>query len=282
MNKLQAKQLEILKFFISICEKHNLTYYLVAGSCLGAIRHQGFIPWDDDIDVALPREDYDKLMTLTNEFEGSKYFLQNYKTDPKYLYNFAKIRDSSTTYIENFFKTYQINHGVWIDVFPLDGVSTKNEDKKKYDFKVKASWHHARFAYLYGLRRKFSKRTFFKDLLLNIPAYLFFFANVGHYRNKMLDKKMKKIAYKDAYLVANYFTIYGAKDIHPKEVFGSGVKVKFEDIQVNVPTDYDTYLTNIYGDYMTPPSLDKQVGHHINSGFSLKKSYKEYIKEKRM
>lgn len=282
MNELQAKELEILKFFIKICEKHHLTYFLIAGTALGAVRHKGFIPWDDDIDVALPREDYDKLMTLTSEFEGTNYFLQNYNTDPKYIYNYAKIRDNTTTYIENYYKTYQINHGVWIDIFPFDGVSYKLEDRKKFHKKVKGSWGQVWLQYPYGLRRSFSKETWFKDLLLNIVAYPWFWTNVNHYRNKLIDKKVSKIPYKDALLVGNFFGIYGYKEIFPREVFLEGQKGEFEGIEVNLPKDYDKYLTMMYGDYMKLPPEEKRVGHHYHSGFSLTKGYKEFIKERKM
>lgn len=282
MNDLQVKQLEILKFFIKVCEKHNLTYFLIAGTALGAVRHKGFIPWDDDIDVALPREDYDKLMTLTNEFEGTKYFLQNYNTDPKYIYNYAKIRDSSTTYIENYYKTYQINHGVWIDIFPFDGVSLIDEDRKKFHKKVKSSWHQVWLQYPYGLRRKFSKRTWLKDLFINMFAYPFFWTNLNHYRNKKIDKKVSKIPYKDAKLVGNFFGIYGYREIMPREVFLEGTKGVFEGVEVNLPKDYDKYLTIMYGDYMKLPPEDKRVGHHYHSGFSLTQGYEEFMKERRM
>ena len=122
MNELQKCQLEILKEFIRICKDNNLQYYLVGGTCLGAVRHKGFIPWDDDIDVAMPRDDYDKFITLQDQMK-KPYFIQTYKSDKNYIYNFAKVRDSSTTFVENFFACSQMNHGVWIDVFPLDGMS---------------------------------------------------------------------------------------------------------------------------------------------------------------
>ena len=118
MNDLQKKQLDILKAFIKVCEKHNLRYFLVGGTALGAIRHKGFIPWDDDIDVGMPREDYDKFVLLQDEYKGTPYFIQTYKTDPCYIYNFGKLRDSSTTFIESQYKNHRINHGVWI-VFGL-------------------------------------------------------------------------------------------------------------------------------------------------------------------
>ena len=86
MNDLQKELFEIFKSFVAVCEKHHLRYYLIGGTCLGAVRHKGFIPWDDDIDVGLPREDYEKFITLQDEFKGTPYFIQTWKSDPKYLY----------------------------------------------------------------------------------------------------------------------------------------------------------------------------------------------------
>lgn len=282
MNDLQKCQLDLLKAFVAVCEKHNLRYFLVAGSCLGAVRHQGFIPWDDDIDVGMPREDYDKYIELQKEYEGTKYFIQTYKTDPHYLYNFAKLRDSSTTYIENFYKTYQMNHGVWLDIFPLDGFSYELENGAKFAGKIKSTWRCARISYLWGLRRKFHKRTFFKDLLLNMVAILFFWTNVGHYRNKRLEKRQKKVPYAEAKTAGNWCALYYKKEAIDKSWFGEGTKAMFEGLEVVIPKEYDKYLKSLYNDYMQYPPEDKRVGHHINSGFSLTQGYEEYMKEHRM
>ena len=118
--RLKAIELDILKAFIDVCKKNSLNYYLLGGSCLGAVRHHGIIPWDDDIDVGLLRADYNKFMEVGQKYLPEHYFLQNYRTDPEYYVNFAKIRDSRTTFIESSLKNLHINHGVYIDVFPLD------------------------------------------------------------------------------------------------------------------------------------------------------------------
>lgn len=141
MNDLQKCQLEILKEFIRVCTKHHLQYYLVGGTCLGAVRHQGFIPWDDDIDVAMPRKDYDLFITMQDQMKPP-YFIQTYRSDPNYIYNYAKVRDSSTTFIENYFACHQINHGVWIDVFPLDGISERDEAYAKFKRKIRNLGQH--------------------------------------------------------------------------------------------------------------------------------------------
>ena len=171
MNDLQKKELELFKAFARVCEKHGLRYFLVGGSALGAIRHKGFIPWDDDIDVGMPRKDYDKFMELQSEFEGTPYFIQNYKTDPCYVYNYGKLRDSSTTFIEYTYKNHRINHGVWVDIFPIDGFSKEMKPREKFKGKLlRKVWFQVYLSYLPALRRKVRKETWFKDILLNIVA----------------------------------------------------------------------------------------------------------------
>ena len=118
---LKKKELEILKNFISCCEKMNLTYYIAFGTLLGAIRHKGFIPWDDDVDVCMPREDYDRFIREGGKYLPENYFIQTMESDPKYALNFAKLRDSNTTLFEKHVIDVDINHGVFIDIFPLDG-----------------------------------------------------------------------------------------------------------------------------------------------------------------
>ena len=278
MNELQNRQLEILKEFIKVCKENNLQYYLVGGTCLGAVRHKGFIPWDDDIDVAMPREDFDKFITLQEKFP-SPYFIQTYKTDKNYIYNFAKVRDSSTTYIENFFACNQMNHGVWIDVFPLDGMSYEVKPPVKFARKVKNVWFNIYLMYLPSLKRKLRWKTLWKDIPLNIVAYLFFFLNVGHYRNKMLDKRVKKIKFNDAVLVGNYFGTNPKKEAMPREIFQEGSIGEFEGVEVILPKDADKYLTLLFNNYMKLPPIEKQVGHHLNKGYSLEEDYQTYIKK---
>ena len=278
MNELQSCQLNILKEFIRVCKENNLRYYLVGGTCLGAVRHKGFIPWDDDIDVAMPREDYDKFITLQKEFKDP-YFIQTYKTDKNYIYNYAKVRDSSTTYVENFFACTQMNHGVWIDVFPLDGMSYEVKPAITFAKQVKSTWHQAFLMYLPSLKRKLRFKTLWKDIPLNIVAYLFFFLNVGHYRNKLVDKKVTKIKYNDAVLVGNFFGTNAKKEAMPKEIFEEGSIGTFEGVEVVLPKDADKYLTLLFNNYMKLPPIEQQVGHHHDKGLSLDESYISYMKK---
>ena len=282
MNPLQERLLTILKAFIAVCEKHNLKYFLMGGTALGAVRHKGFIPWDDDIDVGMPREDYDKFMTLQYEYEGTPYFIQNYKTDPCYIYGFAKLRDSSATYIENFYKNHRINHGLWIDIFPFDGMSRKMVPAKKLGRKVWHVYFQSFFAYLPALRRKVRKKTWFKDILLNIVAGLFYILDIAHFRNKVAEKYAKKIPLNESVLAGNLFGFNMKKEAMPTKIFQEFIKVPFENIEAMIMKDYDAYLTYLYGDYMKLPPEEKRVGHHHNSGFSLEIGYEQYMDEHRI
>lgn len=275
MNDLQLCELDLLKEAIRVIEKHNLRYFLIGGTTLGAVRHGGFIPWDDDIDIAMPRKDYDKFMKLSEEFTG-KYFLQNFETDPKYPYNFAKLRNSETTFKEKQFSHIKMNHGVYIDIFPMDGISTKEVATRRNKWKIYSVWLRFYIIYCGRLRRKVSKHSFFKDVGCNIVSVLFAPFNFRHHLNKSIEKTMHKVDYDDACLVANIQGANFGKEIVHKIWFGKGKLMKFEDIEAVVQVDTDSYLTKIYGDYMTPPPPEKQEGHHYHRGFSLEESYLTY------
>ncbi len=283
MNDLQKKQLEILKAFIKVCEKYNLKYFLVGGSCIGAIRHHGFIPWDDDVDVGMPRPDYDKFMTLQKEYEGTPYFIQNWKSDKNYCYNFAKLRDSSTTFIENYWANTRMNHGVWVDIFPIDGMSYNDIiPAKKFKRLVSRNWWNVYMSYFSSMKRKFHKATFFKDLWCNFLGVVFWPLNIGKWRQKHNEKKAKKIPFEKSILAGNLFGTNPKKEAMKKEIFTEFVQVPFEDIMVSVPKDYDSYLKNLFGDYMKLPPENQRVGHHHDKGLSLTQGYQEYIKEHKL
>ncbi len=277
MTDLQKEELELLKCFIKVCEENNLRYFLIGGTALGAVRHKGFIPWDDDIDVAMPRKDYNKLLKMQDKFP-SYYFVQCDKTDRHYTYNFAKIRDSRTTFIESYFKNHRINHGVWIDIFPLDGVSKKMKPAKKFRHRFYYVWFNVFMMYLPGLFRKPKKGTILKDIGLNIVAFLTWWMNFLHLRNRWLDFIVTRHDYDKSMMVANYMGNIPKRAAMPREFFGEGVKLPFEDIEAVCPANYDGYLTWVFHDYMELPPIEKQQGHHYNKGFSLEVDYKEYMK----
>ena len=262
-NRLKITELNILKAFICICKENKLQYYLVGGSAIGAIRHQGFIPWDDDIDVGMPRKDYNRFLEIAQVSLPDYYFLQTYETDPEYLANFAKIRDSRTTFIESSMKNRRINHGVYIDVFPLDYYPEKHEKWFKFIELLQSA----------RLSKEFASQPSFKMRVTQFIA-LILFPSV----NLTLRKRNEHIqSVEVSSKITNFCGAWGDRETVPAQLFGEGYLVAFEDIEVLVPKDYDTYLQHIYGDYMKLPPAEKQVSHHHTEIIDLDKPYTEYL-----
>jgi len=276
MNEIQKVQLNLLSQFIEVCQKHGLRYYLFGGTCLGAIRHQGFIPWDDDLDVAMPRPDFNRLMQLTNEFK-QPYFLQNVVTDKRYSYPYAKLRNSNTSFFEAVFAPTHMNHGIWIDIFPLDGMSRKPRATHVKSLKPYLLWFRWYFSYLgNSFHMPRMNKKFFLDILIDIVTLPFVPFALGNWNARCISRSLQTIPYDKATLVGPYLTMYFNQEALPPDVFGDGVEVMFEGIMVKAPADFHRYLSHIFGDYMKLPPKEKQVGHHYHVGVSTSKSYKEY------
>ena len=263
LERLHQIEREMLKVLIKVCSENGLRYFLLGGSCLGAVRHGGFIPWDDDIDVGLPREDYDKLMGLSDQFP-SYYFLQNMDSDPEYMLCFAKLRDSRTTYIEKSIRNWKINHGVYIDIFPLDHYT----DRGGFFFRCRDRVLKSRVAAEFTVERKWSAK-----FLLNLTKVLCPDAHVAASKRDRWIRSARK-----GEMVANYGGAWGHKETMPRAWFGEGKEILFEGLNVRIPENSDAYLTQLYGDYMTPPPPEKRVGHHYANIVDLDKPYTEYIK----
>ena len=266
LKEIKIIEKELFISFISVCEKLNLKYYLLGGTLLGAVRHQGFIPWDDDIDVGMPREDYEIFLEKGQALLPDGFFLQSYKSDPNYPNCFAKIRNSNTTYLETSVKNCDMNHGVFIDIFPLDYYPDDKKTKDRFIFKKNLL--NIRISSVYQSKRKKLKVRLISFLLkLRYPSY------------KMAVKKREKL-YKSistGSMLANYGGAWGAKEIVPKEWYGEGVWLEFEGLSVRAPIEYDKWLSQVYGDYMQLPPADKRCPHHYVDVLDFEKSYREYV-----
>lgn len=269
MNDLQKVELELLKVFIDVCEKLKLNYFLVCGSCLGAARHGGFIPWDDDMDVGMYREDYNKFMEQAPALLPEGIFLQNYKTDPKFPYIFAKLRNSNTTYIEKSSAHLDINHGIYIDIFPLDGFVDDVAEQKIFNFRTKF--------YKSQLASAFKLPATIKGKLLMSTLRLF----GCHLRSAKIAEKLEthisQYPIETSSVVCNHGTWYGSRDFISAEFYGKGTEILCEGMSVRVPEKYDEYLTALYGDWRTPPPPEKQKGHHYYEVCDTEKPYTHYI-----
>ena len=268
LTQLKHIQIAILKEYIEICHKHGLQYFLVGGSCLGAVRHQGFIPWDDDIDIGMPRADYDRFLEVAPAELSDGYFLQTAHTDKHYPMNFAKIRNSQTTFLESSVSHLDINHGVFFDIFPMDGYHFS----RGREIKMKICRHGVARAFRIPQSQSVIKKLLIFLATLPVRDY--------HKARDILEKMACRYRYEDCDIIASYFGVWGKKEIFKKEIFGQGSKGIFEGIEVMLPADPHGYCRQLYGDYMKYPPLEKRVTHHYCDVIDLDKSYLYYIKSK--
>ena len=256
--KVWQIELEAVKLIDGICRKHGLKYSLAGGSLLGAIRHKGFIPWDDDIDIVMMRADYDKLLKYAEKELPKKYFVQYCESEPLYERGHAQIRNSETTAIINtdIINGPNYNKGIFVDIFPLDNVPDS-------DFKKKL----------------FVRRAILKKVWLRGPttsklklAYQKLFG-----KQRLINRYHKYVQKYNKKQTAQC----GAMEFRPDEFkyerkwLEELVDVPFENITVSISKYYDDWLTRQYGDYMTIPK-NKNGTVHGGVFFDTEKSYKEY------
>ena len=257
IKSLQNVCLEILKEVDRVCRKYSILYWLEGGTMLGAVRHRGFIPWDDDLDIAMFREDYDRFCEIAPQELKSGYFLQTRKTDPEYPLFFAKVRKNNTFIDEAKLDCFNIHKGIFIDIFPVDKMP-------KTTAKIKR--HRLYLWFLFRLYFQTGKNTVPVSPFLSKPGLKFLLKSVKinkdklyNYINKVYTKYNadKEYDYTASWTMAQKFNW-----LYKKEWHESFIEVPFEDMTAKIPVGYDELLTNAYGDYMTPPPKDKQAPGH--------------------
>ena len=252
VDEVHSRILQILLAVDKCCREHRLDYYIWAGTMIGAVRHKGFIPWDDDLDIAMPRESYDKLIVHAKEWLPAQYEMVCAENDSTYPLPFAKIQDANTTLIERMHLRYV--GGIYIDVFPIDGVP---------DNCLKRRWHFACYEYwkrvLYLLYRDPYKHGHGPDSWIPLLCRKLY---TLEFVQKQLVNLLRKYPYANSNLVADYDD--GMRGIIVKDVLGTPTPYTFEGHEVMGVKDYDAYLGNKYGDYMTIPDKDHQRQHHFH------------------
>jgi len=238
---IQNKILEILKIFIETCEENNLTYYALGGTLLGAVRHGGFIPWDDDIDIGMPREDYEKFKKIANEKFNDRYLFLSEDT-PGYKKAFSVIRDTTTKIVMNYSNIEQ-EESLWIDIFPIDGLPKKGIKRKLQEK-----------SYLY--RRMMVQLSQFNSIVnqnkANRPWYetaIIKIAGIVKIENLLSFEKaqqkylatIKKYSVAEGY-AGNYTGAYKLRELVPSEYFGNARKLQFETVELSVPEKYNEYI----------------------------------------
>ena len=258
ITEIKKIQLDILKAFHHFCVENDINYSLAYGSLLGAVRHKGFIPWDDDIDICLLRKDYQKLEVLFPKLLLGKYTFISLKRDNKWIKPYGIIYDSRTIEIEEASNCYK-GVGVGIDIFPIDPVCDSEIDFSKFQNKRKILVNALNVKYLKWRK----ERALIKNLSMVILK-VFFSPFSVHFLSQKIDSLSRSFDIeKTNYLYHSSDTAISPFKRFPKSIFDSYIDVEFEGNLMKAMRGYDTYLSNIYGDYMTPPPVSKRVSTHI-------------------
>lgn len=263
LNELKEIELETLKMFHAFCVEHNIRYFLAYGTLLGAIRYKKFIPWDDDVDLLIPREDYDRLLTLFQDNE--KYKLYSFERNPDYLFPFAKLCDMTTRKVEMEYPNPKVELGVEIDLFPLDSFDNDIETAKQEAERIKK---YMRYLGYTKLDKPHTKNPF-KFLAWSVILAYHKLHGGGYYIKKILKECRKEEQKGSAYVGAKAWCIYGGRGVIPAEAFTDTVELEFEGEKFFAPKGYDTYLTCLYGDYLPEPPPEKRKTHHFFTAYRL-------------
>lgn len=262
---------DVLAAFIKICLKHDLRYFCCGGTAIGAVRHNGIIPWDDDIDILMPRPDFDKFIELFKQNKNDRYHLITAELDDMYYLPFAKMSDAQTTLIEN--KDILCNIGAFIDIFPLDGAPSSDESILQHLNLFRKAANKLRVLPKSRLTNWQSCLKMLKSLYLrtayNEIRYSFNKKNARQKILKELDAIMRKYSYEDSNTVGNYGGMWGRKEFGPKEWFQGYIEFPFEGLEVRLPKGYHLLLTQMYGDYMQLPPVEKRITHHHRAYLNL-------------
>lgn len=252
LDEIKSIQLEILNEVASFCDNNNIVYYLCGGTLLGAIRHKGYIPWDDDIDLMMPRPDYSKLLAT---FKSNNLRLYTFHNTKEYDKPFAKIADNKTLVVEN--SNLSLKVGVNIDILPIDGFPESKAEILNQIANIK------RYRTPHTLKKiKFRKgRNIFKNIFLIVSKPIVKMIPTRFLLKKIEDSAMK-YKFDDCANAGIAVWGYGIKEVCPKDTFVGSCEVQFENSFYKAPQKYDRYLTMVYGNYMQLPPEAKRVSHH--------------------
>ncbi len=268
--KIWAVELDLCQELLRVCKKHNIKVFAYAGTLLGAVRHKGFIPWDDDMDVCLERTEYEKLLKVAPQEFKEPYFFQTDETDKKYFTGYARLRNSNTTGIITGMEDVDYNNGIYIDVFVLDGLP---ENKCKLKFQLLARMYAAMLVRMYYNENLYGIKKYIRKVVSKLIKRKVF---LNLYNSMLqLSKNSNKVTLMthSEYFCEKYWCY--------KEDLKEQVMLPFEDMMIPVPQNYKRILENTYGDYMEFPPLEERGEWHEGIiTFDPDIPYKEFIRKK--
>lgn len=257
--KLHSLELDMALEVKRICELKNISYFLIAGSLLGAVRHKGFIPWDDDIDIGMLRSDYERFLdACKTELDSEKYFIQTMQNDDGYGHSFGKLRLKGTVFLESMTESASEHHEIFLDIFPFDNVPEGKLARKIHGKSIYIKKH-----LLWSKMGYDTKPTGKSQKLLYGASGILskLFTKKG--LKKSLEKSLKKYNSKQTSCVVTNGSYRYEKETLKREWTQDLVEHKFENTTFMGAKDYDGYLTHLYGDYMQLPPEDKRYDKHM-------------------
>ncbi|MEG2053193.1 MAG: LicD family protein [Bacilli bacterium] len=264
LKKLHSVELEILEVIANICDKNNIRYSTAFGTVLGAIRHQGFIPWDDDVDLIMPREDYDRFIEIVKKENNTKYKLLIPDENHDYISVVTKFEKVGTSFIPEIEKQMKCNRGIAVDIFPLENVAN-NLDERERQFKN--AWFWGRIMFLRGVAIPAIPYKGLKKKLAEIICWLaHYFLVIFHIKQQFICRKYRQATTRYNNISTREVTSFEDANLRDYVMSLDKIfpckRVDFEDIKINVPNDYDYYLKKIYGDYMQLPPVKERKNHY--------------------
>lgn len=246
--ELQIMKLNVLKNVDQICKKNDIQYFLAYGTLLGAVREKGFIPWDEDIDLWMTRDNYKRFCEVAQKDLNETYYLQTFATDKYYFTGIARICINNTYRGNGIFDKYEFHKGTFIDIFPLDKAPTDDDTCNKHYKKCRRLYRAMEFCLSNSRSGKIWKLPIKRTLQFMLRAI-----PIDVYKRR-LEEELQRYNVDEA---PNYIDCNAGyqieRVIYPKKLFQNTVYMKFEDGEFPCPAGYDELLTHIYGDYMTPP-----------------------------
>lgn len=258
-NELKEIELRILKEIDAICEAQKIRYSLCAGTLLGAVRHNGFIPWDDDIDIMLPRPDFDRFIEYCKK-NITTFKIVSCETSKGYADIMAKAYDPTTSIRENSRNAILFDIGVWIDIFPVDGIGN-TKDEAVRSFRSTALLRGLLIARNWNVYRRSTSHSWRTEPIRFILFILSRFIP-SHQIIRKIKSKYSSLTFETQNFVGCLYGAYREREILPREVFAEYDRMQFEDSEYCCIRAYDRYLCSLYGDYMRLPPESKRHTHH--------------------
>ena len=255
LEEIKQAEFQLLQCFDAYCRQNNIRYFLSNGTLLGAVKYKGFIPWDDDVDVLMPRKDYDRLVA---DFPNrGNIRLVSVERDPQYLFPFAKLCDMSIIKEETG-NNNGVELGLNMDIFPLDAWADDPAEAEREMKKMRCDMFALGLAKLEKPNATTALKRFVQGGLMLVCRFF----SADYFLKRIIDRSRSADQRQSRFIGCKCWCIYGSREIIPAEVFSGTVEVEFEGSKFPAPVGYDTYLRSLYGDYLQDPPVDQQKTHH--------------------